>query len=213
MKNVTFYCSCLLVLFLLGCEKDAMMDPAPEADNAFNLQMNLINDQGEIIIHTLTEKQNRKVSSTKQSKANPNDLTIADIVYPTGSAYDLAAVRTAGGINGEWQVNSVGLGQVVLKTIELYVDGNEATVGAIVDEVIRPGLLQVNEIIFIKMKDNGKGTVSLSDQSSTLIVYYPDWFLEYPTVDDFLLDFPGEVVSTNPNFGPLRDIAGQVLIK
>ncbi|AXE21964.1 hypothetical protein DR864_29310 (plasmid) [Runella rosea] len=210
--NFTVMASCLLVLFMMGCEKGSLLDSAAEKKASFDLKMNSINDLGEEVTSTIKVLPSAQFKRRLKSGANPNQVATGNFRTDLGSKYNFSAVKSPDGVSGEWQVNSVTVGHFYMKTIDVYVDGDEATMAGIVTEVVSGGF-QKNWIVFIKIKDNGEGNNSAPDQSSYILLYYPDWFNFYPSPDAFLAIINCESLAENPIFGAFLDRDGQIQVR
>jgi len=210
--NFTLMASCLLVLFMMGCEKGSLLDPAAEKKASFDLKMNSINDLGEEVTGTIKVLPSDQFKRRLKSGANPNQIATGNYRTALGSKYNFSAVKSPDGVSGEWEVNHVTLGHFYMKTIDVFVDGDEATMAGIVTEVVSGGF-QVDYIVFIKVKDNGEGKNSAPDQSSFILLYYPDWFNFYPSPDAFLAVINCETLATEPRFGAFVDRDGQIQVR
>lgn len=174
--------------------------------------MGSINDLGEGVIRSVKVLPTNRAMKGLKSDGNPNQIATGNYTTVLGSKYSFSAIKNPGGVNGNWKINSVTLGEFNLKTIDNYVDGNEATMAGIVTEVIS-GNFQVNWIVYIKVKDNGEGKNSAPDQSSFNLIYYPDWFNFYPSVDAFLAVTNSQTMATNSLFGSFVDREGQIQVR
>lgn len=212
MKNFKIYCACALGLFLIGCQEDSREDFSPNLSASSELQINSINDQGKISNHDPVDFMAGLSQGGMNLMVNPNQIVNGNFRTDAGSKYNLANVQNEDGISGDWQINSATLGHVYLQSVCVSVDGSNATIAAIVTEVVTPGVLQENYIVFLNVKDNGEGANAAPDQVSTSILYYFNWFNFYSSVEDFLADFPCGVVGTSPLFGPLLDRVGQIQV-
>jgi hypothetical protein len=143
---------------------------------------------------------------------NPNQIVTGNFRTVAGSKFNFAAVQNSDGVSGDWQINSVSLGQFYLQSICVNVVGNEATIAGIITEVIS-GNFQKNWIVYLKVKDNGEGGKAMPDQVTSQLLYYPNWFNFYPTAEDFLVDYPCSLVGTSPAFGAFGDRDGQIQVR
>lgn len=210
--NYTLMASCLLVFFMMGCQKESLLDPAAGQNASIDLKMGSVNDLGEGITRTIKVLPADRSTKRLKSAAKSNQIATGNYRTVAGSTYDFSSIKNPGGIHGEWEVNSVTLGHFYLKTIDVFVNGDEATMAGIVTNV-ESGGFQENWIVFIKVKDNGEGKNSLPDQSSFNLVYYPDWFNYYASVDAFLAVINAETMELNPLFAGFVDREGQIQVR
>ncbi len=142
----------------------------------------------------------------------------------SGNQYDFAAIQNPGGIHGEITIESMTRGTITAEALCVSTVDGEATAGILLTSVEFPTpFFDAGDIVYLKLRDNGEGANTASDQvSSNIIIFYFWELLQYETPEDFVSDFSCAHIEliysafsglTEP-FGPYEDILdGNVQVK
>jgi len=219
MKSTLVYSAfCLIsILVFFGCTKNTMEEHLLVTETKTAMQLSTVNEQG-ITLETVSVTPCKDISTPNaQSRSNPNQIATGDYETVSGNHYVFSAIKNNGGIHGEWEITA-SFGHYIVETICVSTNEEDGTamIAGIITEVLIPGTLSKNQILFFKAKDNGEGANSPPDQTSSSFGVYLNWFLFYNnSVDEFLVDInctdpPAELEAL---FGPYGDRIGQIQVQ
>lgn len=218
MKNLKISLSAfsfLAALVFFGCDNAVTEDQSPLKGPEMGLRLSTMTDDGKVL-DTETATPNISKKSVNSNSRLATDLAVTgEFDTPSGNFYDFSAVMNSSGIRGEMVVDHTLAGRIESETICVSNVDNEAIFAVLLTSVETPvGALQENNIVFIKVVDNGEGKNNDPDQRSDILLIYIDWFNFYETPEDFLVDFPCSTVFDNPNFVGFTEIEeGQVQVR
>lgn len=211
MKNLKLFS--LLGIFsafmFFGCEQSTLEEEVISPQVEKQLQLAISTENGEFLYSEDAKPLTGKSKDGINKKKNPNQISNGSFITQAGSVYEFSAVMNPGGTHGEIEIDHSIAGKVYAETICVATMDGEAIMAFITKSAENPGGAFVENIIWlVKVKDNGEGMNADADQHSALLLYYPDWFNFYDSVEEFLVDIPCELFFDHPSFNVMVDSQG-----
>lgn len=208
-----FFLACILGLF--SCTEMTFEEGLLKPTTDTELEVSTFNDEGMIVETTSFTAPKGTPSSSIESRGNKNQIATGDFQTISGNEYLFSAIENKGGVHGEWEIKAIW-GSYKLETICVSTNEEDGTamVAGIVTEVFAPGILELDYIVFFRVKDNGEGANSAPDQGSRLFVFFRNYRQNYGTLENFLAN----INCANPSYvanilGPYEDRIGQIQVK
>lgn len=208
-----FFLACILGLF--SCTEmtfeEGLLKPATDIE----LEVNTFNDEGMIVETTSFTAPKGGAASSIESRGNKNQIATGDYQTLSGNQYQFSAIENKGGVHGEWDLKT-SFGNYKVETICVSTNEEDGTalVAGVVTEVLVPGFLQLDYVLFFRAKDNGEGANSAPDQTSQNFTILLNYRQVYGTIENLLAN----INCSNPSFmanglGGYGDRIGQIQVK
>ena len=206
---------CMLTVFaFFGCTKNTFEEQLLAPETKAGMQVGTANEQGELIENRFVSPSKDMIAPTLKNRSNPNQIITGHYTSASGSQVELRAILNESGVHGEVEFQSSTYGLMQTKTLCVSTNQNgEGIIALHIISVENPiSLFQPNNIMYMKVKDNGEGAKSKPDQSSQYVWVFYDWFNYYATPQALVEDYP---CATYPNsFGSMLNVAkGQIQVR
>lgn len=216
MKKHLLLFSAILLFSFSSCTTDNAIEEMEESTKIKTLDIGSINDEGIVSIEKIVIDPSLVLPQSATPRNGGKQKMTGDFAYPNGTSYEISAIENPGGVHGESLVNRANGAITKMETICVCTEENEGVFGSIVTEIIEPGFLQLDYIVFSKLIDNGEGGNAPKDQTGSLLYFYNDWFNFYDSVEEFLVDINCSNFEdvTGFNFGGRIEIeTGQIQVE
>ncbi len=188
MKMHLLLFSAILLFSFSSCTTDNTIEEIEASTKIKTLDIGSIDDEGNISTQKIVIDPSLTLPQSAAPRNGGKQKMTGDFTYASGTSYEISAIENSGGIHGETLINRSTGAITKMETICVCTEGNEGIFGSIVTEIIEPGFLELDYIVFSKLIDNGEGGNAPKDQTGAFLWYYFDWWNSYDSVEEFLVD-------------------------
>lgn len=208
-----FFLSSILVLF--SCTEMTFEEGLVGPETDIELEVSGLNDQGMIVEKLSFTPPKGTPTSSIESRGNKNQIATGDYQTLSGNQYLFSAIENKGGVHGEWEIKA-SFGSYKVETICVSTNEEDGTamVAGVVTEVLVPGSLRFDDVLFFRAKDNGEGANSAPDQTSQNFATLRNYRQIYGSLENLLANLNCSNPSIVENvIGSLEDRIGQIQVK